>query len=106
MMDGIFRRTDYFIFDAIAGQHDRGGADESIIVDAVDYFQRLVLTLEELEGGIQRLLAHGAIDQRAGKFLISAVHAPSLPRTPKGEVSFAKKVWARYVRDVLGEYGS
>ncbi len=49
----------------ITGQHERGGVDTSTIRDGVDYYQRVVLTNEELSAGISRLERADLIERRA-----------------------------------------
>lgn len=40
----IVEGFDYYILQAIAGQHDRGGLETSLIREAIDYRLKLVLT--------------------------------------------------------------
>ena len=77
----------------IAGQHDRDGADVSIIREGVDYRQKMLLSDSELRDGLKRLQTAGLISKRGNKFFISESVVSSLPRTASGQLSFRRQDW-------------
>jgi len=77
----------------IAGQHERGGVDTSTIRDGVDYYQRVVLTGEELSAGISRLEWAGLIEERDRRFFLPDSVLCAAPRTSSGRLSFRRDYW-------------
>jgi hypothetical protein len=88
-----FMQTDPFIFMEIAGQHDRGGADVSVIREGVDYRQKMLLSDSELRDSLKRLQFANLIYKRGDKFFISESVVASLPRTASGQLSFRRQDW-------------
>ena len=88
-----FKQADSFIFMEIAGQHDRGGADVSLIREAIDYRQKMRLRDSELLDGLRRLQAADLICKRTDKFFGSDAVVSSLPRTKTGQLSVRHAEW-------------
>jgi hypothetical protein len=95
-----FVETDSFILMAIACEQQAGGADEARIRNNVDGIERIGLTDEQLQGGLDRLRSAGYIGRRGKRHALRARVSRSVPRTAKGSLSLQRRNWNPHLREL------
>ncbi len=71
--------TDRHIFFEIALQSDAGGTTRAVIRQGVDVRQKLLLSDEELDGGLRRLVDAGLIEMTNGQVRVTSQLLHTLP---------------------------
>ena len=84
------------VFREIVAQHERGGADDALILDGIDHSDRATLGAEDLARSLARLEAAGCIERRGGRWLVAAALVGALPRTRSGALTTGSEAWRRF----------
>ena len=85
--DSSFVWTDALILLSLIYNHDHGGADINKIISTADAINHMILTREELDGGLGRLRLVGYIEEVGEKYraiqpVIEAYSRTTTPRRP------------------------
>ncbi len=85
--DSPFVWTDALILLSLTYNHDHGGADFNKIVSTADAINHMILTREELDGGLRRLRHAGYVEELGEKYgatqsVIEAYSRTTTPRRP------------------------
>lgn len=97
-----FTWSDAHIFQEIACQQQRGGANPHKIVDGIDFRQKYHLSDSELIGGLRRLDSAHLIEKEGARFVVSKDVENLIPKTPQGDISFKSQAWDELYELVMG----
>ncbi len=94
------------IYEAIKGRSEKGAASLADIIGAVDYYERVIFSCEELENGLRDLIQHGKIAEISKHKFVDA-KGQSYPRTFSGvtedEWEQAYKQYSREFNEVAAK---
>lgn len=79
-----FFETDKYVFEAIASSP---GISRQYLNNAIDFSQRMMLSEDELVGGIARLISVGYIYSEDDKYFVNKDLLTQMPQTASGRIS-------------------
>lgn len=90
--------TDAEILWAVVSSKGTEGVNKEDILSCVDSVQHMILTDEELHGGVSRLKSGGFISENGGRYNLTAYFIDNKPKSIKGKPSAEYK----YCYKILG----
>jgi hypothetical protein len=90
--------TVVLIFREIVAQHERQGAEESTILDGIDYREKMGISDSDLRNGINCLVAAHVIESRGDRWFVAPDVVAELPRTESGALSIFSEAWRKFAK--------
>src|SRR5688572_26977361 len=86
------------IFREIVAQHERQGAEESTILDGIDYREKMGISDSDFRTGINCLVAAHVIERRGDRWFVAPDMVAELPRTKNGALSLFSEAWRKFAK--------